>query len=262
MSTLTDQPLLVFGVSLVALWLCAQLGVALRRAQEAHGGHAPETFTIVLTASLTLLGLIIGFSFSMAVSRYDMRKNYEESETNAIGTEYVRAGFLPAADATMTRMLLRNYLDQRILLYQSRDENHRQQIRQRITQLQQQLWSTVQNAALAQPSALTALTAAGMNDVLNSQSYTQAAWWNRIPRAAWLMMWLIALVCNVLLGYAASGATARTFLLLILPLLLSVAFLLIADIDSPRGGIIRVSAQNLVSLSEELALTAPQPGRQ
>ncbi len=263
MSRLTDYPLLVFLLSLVAFWLCAQLGAALRRTQEAHGRVAPETFTIVLTASLTLLGLIIGFTFSMAVSRYDQRKNYEAEEANAIGTEWVRAGLLPASDAAMTRMLLRSYLDQRILLYQSGDEGRRGQIRQRITQLQGQLWSAVQNAALAQPSALAALAAAGMNDVLNSQGYTQAAWWNRIPPAAWLLMSLIALLCNVMVGYAASGATVRSLLLLILPLLLSTAFLLIADIDSPRGGVIRVSPQNLLSLSEQIAPTTPQsPGRQ
>jgi hypothetical protein len=252
MSTVTDSPLLVFVLSMVAFWLCAQLGAALRRKQEAQGGHAPETFTIILTASLTLLGLIVGFTFSMAVSRYDQRKNYEAEEANAIGTEYVRVGLLPASDAAMTRMLLRSYLDQRIQLYQARDEDRRVQIRRRITQLQGQLWSAVQNAALAQPSALTALAAAGMNDVLNSQGYTQAAWWNRIPPAAWLLLWLIALSCNVMVGYAARGATARSLVLIILPVLLAIAFLLIADIDSPRGGIIRVSAQNLLSLSEQI----------
>jgi len=252
MSSVTDSPFLVFVLSLIAFWLCAQLGAALRRKHESQGGHAPEAFTIVLTASLTLLGLIVGFTFSMAVSRYDQRKNYEAEEANAIGTEYVRAGLLPASDAAMTRLLLRSYVDQRILLYHTRDEDRRAEVRRRITQLQQQLWSAVQNAALAQPSALTALAAAGMNDVLNSQGYTQAAWWNRIPPAAWLMMWLIALLCNVMVGYATRGAAASSLLLLILPLLLAIAFLLIADIDSPRGGVIRVSAQNLVSLSEQM----------
>jgi len=259
MSTLADDPLLVFVLSLAVLWVCAQLGAALRRSREAHGQRAPETFTIVLTASLTLLGLIIGFTFSMAISRYDMRRNYEADEANAIGTEYVRVGFLPATDAAMTRMLLRSYLDQRILLYRSADEDRRGETRQRIDQLQRQLWSTVQNAGLAQPSALTALAAAGMNDVLNSQGYAQAAWWNRIPCAAWLLMSLIALVCNFMVGYATSGASVRSLLLLILPLLLATAFLLIADIDSPRGGVIRVSPQNLLSLSRQLALAAPQP---
>jgi hypothetical protein len=252
MSRVTDHPLLVFVVSLIVFWLCSQLGAAVRRKQVAQGGEAPETFTIILTASLTLLGLIVGFTFSMAVSRYDQRKNYEAEEANAIGTEYVRAGLLPANDASMTRQLLRSYLDLRIQLYQARDEDRRAKIRQRITQVQGQLWTTVESAALAQPSALTALAAAGMNDVLNSQGYTQAAWWNRIPTAAWLLMVLIALLCNVMVGYATKDAAAHSLLLFILPLLLSIAFLLIADIDSPRGGVIRVSAQNLLALSEQL----------
>jgi len=252
MHRLTDYPLLVFVLSFIALWLCSQLGAAVRRRQEAHGAHAPETFTVILTASLTLLGLIVGFTFSMAVNRYDQRKTYEAEEANAIGTEYVRAGLLPPGDAAMTRTLLRSYVDQRILLYQARDEDRRAQIRERITQLQRQLWAAVQSAALAQPNALTALAAAGMNDVLNSQGYTQAAWWNRIPPAAWLLMWLIALLCNVMVGYATSGTTVRSLLLLILPLLLGIAFLLIADIDSPRGGVIRVTAQNLTALADTM----------
>jgi hypothetical protein len=252
MQSLADYPLLVFVLTFIALWLSAQLGAAVRRKQEAHGGQAPQTFTLVLTASLTLLGLIVGFTFSMAVSRYDQRKNYEAEEANAIGTEYVRSGFLPAGDAALTRTLLRSYLDQRIQLYHSGDEDRRREIRQRITELQRQLWSTVQNAALAQPSALTALAAAGMNDVLNSQGYTQAAWWNRIPPAAWLLMSLIALLCNIMVGYATSEGTPRSLLLLILPLLIAIAFLLIADIDSPRGGVIHVSPQNLLSLSAQM----------
>jgi hypothetical protein len=252
MSRLTDYPFLLFVVSLVAFWGCAQLGAALRRKQEAGGEGALEIFTIVLTASLTLLGLIISFTFSMAVSRYDLRKNYEAAEANAIGTEYVRVGFLPSTDAATTRMLLRSYLDQRILLYQSEDPGRTAQVRQRTSQLQTQLWAAVQSSALAQPSALTALASAGMNDVLNSQAYTQAAWWNRIPGAAWLLMAFIALLCNVMVGYAARGATLRSLLLTIMPVLISTAFLLIADIDSPRGGVIRVSPENLASLSQQL----------
>jgi hypothetical protein len=252
MFKLTDYPLLLFVVSLVLFWGCAQLGAALRRKQEAHGESAPDIFTIVLTASLTLLGLIIGFTFSMAVSRYDQRKDYEASEANAIGTEYARAALLSMSDAATTRLLLQSYLEQRILLYQSGDNDQRARIRERTRQLQEQLWSTVQSAAIAQPGPLTALAAGGMNDVLNSQAYTQAAWWNRIPGAAWLLMLLIALLCNVMVGYAASGGTVRTLLLIVMPLLISTAFLLIADIDSPRGGVIRVSPQNLLSLSQQL----------
>ena len=89
-----------------------------------------------------------------------------------------------------------------------------------------------------------------MNDVLNSQGYTQAAIWNRIPAAAWALMGLIAISCNLLHGY--SERRKGALLLLILPVIVSISFLLIADIDSPRKGIIRVLPQNLIALSHSM----------
>jgi hypothetical protein len=91
-----------------------------------------------------------------------------------------------------------------------------------------------------------------MNDVLNSQGYTQAAWWNRIPVAAWGMMVMIAVFATALVGFGARDAKRESKLLLILPLVVAIAFFLIADIDSPRGGTIRVHPQNLLSLSQSL----------
>jgi hypothetical protein len=91
-----------------------------------------------------------------------------------------------------------------------------------------------------------------MNDMLNSQSYTQAAWWNRIPVAAWGLMASIAIFANLLLGYGARNAKAERGLHLVLPLVVSVSFFLIADIDSPRRGVILVNPQNLTSLAESL----------
>src|ERR1017187_578602 len=91
MNRVTDYPLLVFMVSFVALWLSAWIGASVVRKLRTLEEEVREDFGVVLAATLTLLGLIIGFTFSMAVSRYDQRKNYEEAEVNAIGTEYVRA---------------------------------------------------------------------------------------------------------------------------------------------------------------------------
>jgi hypothetical protein len=96
------------------------------------------------------------------------------------------------------------------------------------------------------------MVAAGMNDVLNSESYTQAAWWNRIPIATWSLMLVIATCANALLGYTAKRPEAGIRVIFILPLLLSIAFFLIADIDSPRGGLIQMYPQNLESVSFSL----------
>jgi hypothetical protein len=246
-----NYPRIFFVVSFLILWLSAQIGTFWRRRRPLKDDQR-EDFGVVQAATLTLLGLIIGFSFSMALSRYDLRKSYEETEANAIGTEYVRAGLLPATNATAARTLLRKYLDLRISFYKTRDKQELQKINADTAQLQTEMWSAVQDPAVAQPSPVIALAVAGMNDVLNSQGYTQAAWWNRIPKAAWSLLIAIAISCNLLTGYGSRSAGARSGLLLVLPLVVSISFLLIADIDSPRGGFIHIIPQNLVSLAGSL----------
>src|SRR5689334_2750055 len=246
---LMNFPLLVFALSFVVLLLAAFIGDAIRSRVQALNEEERDDFNVVLNATLTLLGLLIGFSFSMAVSRYDQRKNYEEAEANAIGTEYVRADLLPVGDADKVRALLKKYLDQRILFYATGDHDRLAKINADTAELQNDLWSAVRPGAAAQPTAVVALAVSGMNDVLNSQGYTQAAWWNRIPIAAWALMIAIGVCCNALFGYTA-GLTAngnRRFFLL--PLIVAVSFFLIADLDSPAGGVIRVSPHNLISVA-------------
>jgi hypothetical protein len=252
MDNATDYPLLVFVLSFFVLSLSALIGASFLRRQRKLEEDVREDLGFILAAALTLLGLIIGFSFSMAMSRYDQRKNYEAAETNAIGTEYVRADLLPASDGAKVRTLLRNYLDQRVLFYMTRDEQQVRQINARTAQLQTELWSAVLAPAAAQQTPTVALAVSGMKDVLNSQAYTQAAWWNRIPIAAWALMATIAICCNMLVGYGAQNVKAEGILILILPLLVAIAFFLIADIDSPHGGVIHVHPQNLASLAESL----------
>ena len=250
MSNITDYPLLVLAVAFFALWLSSRIGSSILKKRRKLEEDMREDFGVIQSATLTLLGLIIGFTFSMAVSRYDQRKNYEEQEANAIGTEYVRADLLPEADASRVRALLSSYLDQRILGYKARLDPQIRQINAETARLQTQLWAAVTKPAAAQPTPVIALVVSGMNHVLNSQGYTQAAWWNRIPFEAWLLLIAISIFCNVLIGYGAHGRSA--FLFLILPIALSISLFLIADIDSPRGGVIRVRPQNLESLANSL----------
>jgi hypothetical protein len=250
MSLILDRPLLIFIVSLLAQWLAAYIGDLLRKRGGAPSSQEREDLNTIQTATLTLFALIIGFAFSMAVSRYDQRKNYEEAEANAIGTEYVRADLLPVDNAARVRELLSRYVGQRIMFYESSNARQLNQVDTETARLQAELWSTVLPAATSQPTPVAALAVSGMNDVLNSQGYTQAAWWNRIPVEAWALMLFIAVACNMLLGY--SERRNSTLDLVILPVVVSVSFFLIADIDSPRLGIIRVLPQNLIALAEPI----------
>ena len=136
MENLTRYPWLMFAAAFVALWLASVMGSWLRRRNSSAEDEQREDLGIILGATLTLLALIIGFSISMASSRCDQRKNLEEAEANAIGTEMLRADLLPPADAAHVRSLLGAYLDQRILFYINRDDTRRPQIDQSTSQLQ------------------------------------------------------------------------------------------------------------------------------
>jgi hypothetical protein len=190
----------------------------------------------------------------MAIDRHDNRETLEEGEANAIGTEYLRADLLPATASEQTKALLRQYLDQRILFYSRQSKEKVQEIRQRTDELQGALWESILPAARSQPGPITALIASGMNDVLNSQGYVQAAWLNRIPYPAWALMAAIALCANVLVGFGARNFKKNIGLFMIFPFITSISFFLIADIDSPRGGVIRIEARNLVALKESLSI--------
>jgi hypothetical protein len=250
-----ENPFVVFMISLAAQWLAAYAGDFLRNRGYALGADDREDFNVVRNAALTLLALTIGFTFSMAVTRYDQRKNCEEAEANAVGTEYVRADLLPPDDAANVRKLLSRYADQRILFYVTRDQARIRQIDADTAELQADLWSAISRAAAAHPTPVVVLAISAMNDVLNSQGYTQAAWWNRIPVTAWGLMGLIAVSCNLLIGYGDHRACA--FILSILPVIISISFFLIADIDSPRGGVINVLPQNLIATSQFMKSQRP-----
>jgi hypothetical protein len=245
-----DYPVLVFVVSFIVLVLSAQIGDGLRKKVRRLQEDGGSDFGVVLTGTLTLLGLIIGFSISMAISRYDLRKNYEQAEANAIAIEYARAELLPPGDSARVRELLKTYLDQRVLFYTIRDERRLAEIAAETAQLQNELWSAVRSAILAVPPPLEGLVVSGMNDIVLTQRSSQAAWWNRIPVTVWLLMASVSIGCNFLIGYRARRTDWLVFL--IMPVAVSISFFLISDLDSPRGGFIRLVPRDLVSLAQSL----------
>ena len=202
----------------------------------------------------------------MAINRHDQREIFEEGEANAIGTEFLRADLLPPKAAAATKDLLLQYTDQRILFYSRQSPEKIEEIRNKTDQLQNALWNEILPTVRTQHTASIALVAAGMNDVLNSQGYVQAAWWNRIPLTAWALMAAIAICANLLVGFGARNFERNIALFMIFPFVIAVSFFLIADIDSPRGGVIRIEARNLVALkinlSQQMKIASPSIGNQ
>ena len=239
---------LLFGTFLV-LSLTAWLGVTRFQKLRAEAAALRQEFGVIQGATLTLLGLIIGFTFSMALDRYEQRKNFEGAEANAINAAFQRAELLPPADTARLRSLLVTYLDQRVLFYSSRSLQPLEQIVSSTPGLQAELWSAVRAPATANPTSLTALAVESINNVINAEGDTQAAWLNRIPGTAWLLMGAIAIFATLLVGIGVKRDVGFSSVLAVLPLIISIAFYLIADIESPRLGIISVVPENLMSLA-------------
>jgi hypothetical protein len=113
-------------------------------------------------------------------------------------------------------------------------------------------WNLLQPRAVAQQTPIVALPVVGMTEIWSTEGSTRAAWLNRIPIAGWILMGSVAICCNFLVGFTSRRHEAGRKRFLVLPVLLSLSFLLIADIDNPRKGAIVVHPQNLERLAMSL----------
>ncbi len=250
MDWLIDHPLPLFGAMLLLFLGCTRAGALAR----IHGHKLTPAergeFDLVRSAMFTLFGLIVGFAISMAVSRYDLRKSLEESEANAIGAEYVRLDFMPAGVASKARALLVVFADQRIAYYGGGNAEELARNAADTARTMTALWSAIAPEISVHPTPVTALVASGMNDVLNAYGYTLAAFRNRLPIEVWLLLIGVAASCNFLIGFGAEKLSSWT--LGILPLTASLAILLIADVEGPHNGFVRVDSTNLIDAASSM----------
>src|SRR5262249_43004420 len=166
----------------------------------------------IQAAVLALLGLLLGFSFSMAVSRFDARKQLVVEEANAIGTAYLRARLLPAPQREEVVELLRRYVENRIAAAETRDGAAMQGTEQRAAELQEQLWARAARAADRDPrSVVTGLFIQSLNDVFDIKEKRTVGLINHVPESALLLVAVVALCGTGLVGYSC-GLGARRML--------------------------------------------------
>ncbi len=261
MHRLLDHPFLWAIIWLFVLLVAATLGRWLRARRKTLGEGEREDLNLILSATLTLLSLLVGFSFSMASARYDHRKNLEAQEASVIGTEYERASLLPQPQALHVEQLLRAYLNDRIALYNAPNDASDAKILRATLTLQNKLWESVRIPAFAHQNSITALVVEGMNEVTDAEQSTQAAWEDRVPVPAWALMIVIAIFSCGLIGYYEQPSENPRRFYVLLPLLLAVASYIIADLDSPRGGLITVAAKNLERVTQSISIHQVPRGR-
>lgn len=165
MKNITDFPLLVFAFSFITMSTAILITHKIFKREGAFEPGFRETFNLVQGSTLSLLALLIGFSFSMSVGNYDTRSKYEEAEAKAINTAYKRFDFLPDTVKPEAKITLQNYLNLRIAFYQTLNQNKQQQINNETIQKGNELWQLLNAPVKEQQTAVMATVVTSVNDV-------------------------------------------------------------------------------------------------
>ena len=243
--------LLILALMLAFAELGFRLGLRLHAANDtARKGQIGG----IQGAVLGLLGLLLGFSFAMAVERYDTRRGLVQQEANAVGTTYLRASLLPDAHQAPVKDLLRRYVDLRLKYWPLVDDAAKFAEGTRlISDIQAELWKHATEAAKEAPNDITATFIESLNETIDTDAERIAAMRAGIPGGVWLLLVMVAAFGCVTTSYGAGAEGARSKLgSVFLPLLIAVVIVLIFDIAHPRVGMIQIGQQPLVDLQQSM----------
>jgi hypothetical protein len=211
--------------------------------------------TTLQSAILVILGLLLGFTFSMSVSRFEARKQFVVDEANAIGTAYLRTKVLPEPRRGRMATLFRRYVDARLSV--SRGEPTPDQLSAAIAEsnaLQGQIWALAVEVAREDPRSPTAgLLLQSINEVIDLHEKRLAAVENHVPETILLLLAVVATLGMAMTGVHSAVAKRRYLLpVAVVAFLISFTVVIILDIDRPRRGLIQVSQGSLVRLRDSL----------
>lgn len=225
-----------------------------RRSRSEEEKEAPVG--AMVGSTLGLLAFLLAFTFGLAATRFDTRRQVLLDEANAIGTTYLRAGMLPDRRAEI-RGLLRDYVDTRLEAVKS--GKIAEGIR-RSEQLQDQLWAQAVALGESNPTSIVVgLFVQSLNEVIDLHAKrVTVGLRNRIPGAIWVALFAVAVLSFAAMGYHAGlSRTSRSLVELAVALTFSAVIGLIADLDRPQEGVLKVSQQALIDLRQSMQVPRP-----
>jgi hypothetical protein len=220
------------------------------------GGRGGDNISTLESATLGLLALIIGFTFAMALSRFESRRDAIVNEANAIGTTALRARLLPQPHRTEALNLLREYVQLRLEVIESgRSLAELRPFVDRSNAIQEALWQRAKAVAAIDngmvPTGLFILT---LNEMIDDQSKRLAALRNRVPNVVLLALFGIAAVAGGFAGYASGRDPKRSRLpVYTMGLVVFSVIFLILDLDRPSNGFIRNDQQPMIDTAATIA---------
>jgi hypothetical protein len=247
----------VFVAILIVVLLSVECGYRLGRYRRNRHEQEKETpVGTMVGATLGLLAFILAFTFGLAAARFDTRRQVLMDEANAIGTTYLRAGMLPEQREEI-RTLLRNYVDTR--LEAVRSGNIAEGMRQS-ENIQNDVWTHAIAVGEKNPNSIVVgLFVQSLNDMIDLHAKrVQASLRSRIPGAIWIGLFAVAALSLATMGYhAGMVGTRRSLAILAVALTFSVVIELIADLDRPQEGVLKVSQHALLDAQRSMDVPTP-----
>lgn len=256
---MTREPLDLLPLWLMFAAVCALSGLALeggyrfsRWRQSSNLVEKESPVGAMVASILALFAFLLAFTFSMAATRYEARRQAVLDESNAVGTTYLRTRLLPEPQRAESARLLREYVAARLRAA----ENQRMgDLLERSAELHERLWVLAVQSVEKQPTPITGLYVQSLNEMIDMHSVrVQSGLRSRIPLVIWIGLLAIAMLAMGSVGYLSGlSGTRRSPAMLGLVLAFAGVFYMIADLDRGREGFLRVSQQPLIDLQNSMA---------
>ena len=237
-------------IVLVAAEIGFRLGMWLQR-RDTSSGKVTMTGAVV-GGMLGLMAFLLAFSIGIVINQHNGRKAMVVTEANAVGTAYLRAGFLSEPDRTSTRDLLREYVEVRLVI--ESDPTRLDSAVRRSEEIHSQLWVIVEDSVRGgNESAIMALFVDSINEVIDVHSLRLTAGFLRLPRLLGVVLYAAIILSFLLVGVASSSDGKRDPVAILLFALAFVAvFIIVVDLDRPQEGILNVSQTALADLLRQM----------
>jgi hypothetical protein len=246
---------LIQGVFLGLMLAATTAGFRLgRKSAESIPDKTKSQIATVGAALLGILGLLLGFTMSMAVTRFEVRKQLVLEEANAIGTSLLRTQIVPAPEGPEIANLLREYVKLRVQ-YGTASNNVARltSMREQGAQLQNEFWTRAAAYGQKDPNPVkSGLLLQSLNQAIDLEAARWMAFHNHVPESVIYVNGIVSLLAVMLVGYA-FGLNGRPhiFSMSVLAVGITLVLAVIIDLDRPRSGFIRISQQPMIDLLQQ-----------
>jgi len=241
----------ILPLTIALALLAVEAGYRFARQRQQRSSEEKESNLGGMVGGLLgLLAFMLAFTFGLAGSRFEARREIVLTEANAIGTTYLRSAMLPEPMGTDARNLLREYVDVRLEAVQQNKVNEGIL---KSEQLHERLWLTAVAAVQKERSPTVNLFVTSLNEVIDLHATRLMRVRSRVPTIIWIVLFMLMILTMVMIGYQQGlSGSKRSLAVIALVLGFSTVLYLIADLDRPGKGMLQVSQQAMIDLRRSM----------